>query len=201
MSFPSQPQPPGPQQPFGSQQPFSSQPPGTQHFQQPGPPGYHPQPGYGYPPPKKHTLRNVLIAGAVILVLLPAGCLAVVGVAANEVSESIEQGDTEAGAPGNPVEIAPGEAFEVRGFNYLAGWQLSKDQLDLMEVTGLRVTNNRDSRDSALVEIKVWQGSEVVALANCTTEPIAPSTTTRLSCLSTDKLPNSYDKITINDSF
>ena len=63
------------------------------------------------------------------------------------------------------------------------------------------MTNERDKKDSALVEIKLWKGSEVLALADCTTEPIAPNTTVTLSCLSGDKLPKKYSKITINDTF
>ena len=66
---------------------------------------------------------------------------------------------------------------------------------------GLKVTNNRSDKDSALVEIKVWKGTEVVALADCSTDPIDVGTTVKVSCTSTDKLPNNFDKITINDTF
>ena len=63
------------------------------------------------------------------------------------------------------------------------------------------MTNNRDDKDSALVEIKFWSGDEVLALADCTTEPIAVGTTTTLNCVSTDSIPKNYDRVTINDTF
>ena len=41
----------------------------------------------------------------------------------------------------------------------------------------------------------------MLALSDCTSEPIDPGTTVTLTCFSGDKLPKSYDRITINDSF
>jgi hypothetical protein len=70
-----------------------------------------------------------------------------------------------------------------------------------MTVAKLRVTNNREKPDAALVQVKVWQGTEVLATADCTTEQIAVGTTVTLGCISADKLPKKYDKITINDTF
>jgi hypothetical protein len=165
--------------------------------QGPPPPGYYYQ---GPPPKKKHTLRNVLLVLMVGGILLVGGCVALLGGAANEVDKAIKEGENESGGTNNPVRIRPGQAFEVRGFKYKAGWGL-ENEFGSMGVTKLRVENTRDKRDSALVEIKVWNGKEVVALADCSTEPIAPGTVTRLTCSSTDKLPKKYSKVTINDSF
>lgn len=173
-------------------------PPPQQPYGQQPPPGYY----QGPPPKKKHTLRNVLLAVVLLFVLVVGGCLALVGTAANEVGKAIEEGKTEVGGTDNPLEIQPGKAFDVRGFKYAAGWTLKGDQFgNYAEIKGLKVTNERDDRDSALVEIKMWRGSEVLALVDCTTEPIAPNTTVTLSCSSGDKMPKNYDKVTINDAF
>ena len=153
------------------------------------------------PQKKKHTVRNVFIVIGVLMVLLVGGCIALLGSAANEVDKSIKRGETEVGGTNNPLTIKPGKAFEVRGFAYKAGWKLGNDDLGSMAITGLKVTNGRDDRDSALVEIKVWKGDEVVALADCTTEPILPKTTTKLNCISADKVPEKYTRVTISDSF
>lgn len=157
------------------------------------------------PPPvkQKHTVRNALLILLAVGVLFIGGCMAVVGLAANEVSKSIDESvaaDKQPGGPDNPLKVSEGQAFEVSGFNYANGWSVG-ETFGLVDIKGLKVTNNRESKDSALVEIKFWNGSEVLALADCTTEPIAPATTTRLTCTSADKLPKSYDKITINDTF
>lgn len=169
----------------------------TEHTQQAGP-------VMTAPAKKSHTVRNVLLILIAVFVLFVGGCLALVGGAANEVSKSIDKEvakDSEPGGPDNPLTIEEGKKFSVSGFDYAAGWKISDDGLGSVDVKGLKVTNNRESKDSALVEIKLMQGSEVLALADCTTEPVAVGQTTTLSCLSGDDLPTSYDRITINDSF
>ena len=118
--------------------------------------------------------------------------MALVGGAANEISKSIDESeakDSEPGGPDNPLEVAEGEAFSVSGFEYGAGWKVANGEFGGAEVTGLKVTNNRDDKDSALVEIKFMKGSEVLALVDCTTEPIAVGQTTKVDCFSGDDLP------------
>lgn len=160
----------------------------------------YPQPPY--PQPKKsHAVRNVLLVVVLLFVLFVGGCLALIGTAANEASKSLDHNSNKPGGDKNPLTIAAGKAFEVDGFNYAAGWKIGTDVVGDLDVKGLKVTNNRADSDSAIVEIKLWRGSEVLALADCTTEPIQPKTTVSLTCVSTDKLPKKYDKVTINDAF
>lgn len=153
------------------------------------------------PPKKKHTVRNVILVILALCILGFAACTAMVVGGANEVSKSIDQNSKKAGGDANPLAITAGKAFEVDGLNYAAGWKVGTDALGDVEVTGLKVTNNRDTKDSALVEIKFWKGTEVLALVDCNTEPIGVGTTVTLSCIGTDPMPKGYDKITINDTF
>jgi len=167
-----------------------------------GPGGYSPQQPYIQPPAKKkHTVRNVVLIIIAVLILFIGGCMALIGGAANEVSKSIDKHDNSVGGPKNPLTIQVGKAFEVRGFNYAAGWKVGRDIAGDVDIKGLKVTNNRDDKDGALVEIKFWKGTEVLASADCTTDQIDVGTTVKVSCLSSDKLPKKYDKVTINDSF
>jgi hypothetical protein len=155
-------------------------------------------------PKKSHTFRNIMLALIAVSVLFIGGCLALVGGAANEVGKSIEKEeakDQEPGGPDNPLTIVEGKAFSVSGFDYAKGWKVGDDGLGSVDIKGLKVTNNRDDKDSALVEIKFMKGKEVLALTDCTTEPVAVGQTTSLSCVSADDLPAAYDRITINDSF
>jgi len=175
------------------------------------PPGQPPygQPPYGYassPPPqkKRSTLKIVLIVLFVALLLCGGGCAVLLtGIfkAADEAIKESDEKDKQPGGPDNPLEITPGKPFEVLGFKYLAGWSVRKDVFGDVDIRGLRVTNNRDEKDSALVEIKFWRGTEVLAVTDCTTEPIAVGTTTKVDCITADDLPANYDKITINDTF
>ncbi|QGG41831.1 DUF2510 domain-containing protein [Aeromicrobium yanjiei] len=156
------------------------------------------------PPKKRHTFRNVMLGIIAACVLFIAGCTALLGSAANEAGKSIEKEvakDKQPGGPDNPLTIVEGKKFSVSGFDYSSGWKVDEDVLGSIDIAKLKVTNNRDKKDSALVEIKFMKGSEVLALADCTTEPVAIGQTTTLSCGSTDELPKSYDRITINDSF
>lgn len=152
-------------------------------------------------PKKKHTARNVFIVIGVVLVLMVGGCVALLGSAANEVDKAVTRGETEEGGTNNPKTIKAGKAFEVRGFQYAAGWKVTDDGIGDVQISGLKVTNKRAKRDSAVVEIKFWKGSEVLALVDCSTEPILADTTTKLTCTSSDPKPKKYDKITISDSF
>lgn len=150
-----------------------------------------------------HTIRNVLLVILALLVLTVGGCLALLGGAVNEADKAIknaEAKDEEPGGPENPLTINEGKAFEVSGFNYKAGWKVV-DDFGTVGINRLRVTNNRDTKDGAIVEIKFLVGDEVVALVDCTTEQIPVGQTTKVDCGSGDELPKKYDKITINDTF
>jgi hypothetical protein len=153
------------------------------------------------PVKKKHTVRNVLLGIVLLSFLFVGGCLALIAGGANEVSKSIAKDANKPGGTDNPLTITAGKAFEVDHFDYAAGWTIGKDALGDINVKGLKVTNNRDSKDSALVEIKLWKGTEVLGLVDCTTEPIGVGTTVSLSCSSADNLPKQWTKVTINDSF
>ncbi|WP_083583730.1 DUF2510 domain-containing protein [Rhodococcus zopfii] len=165
---------------------------------QTGPP--HPVPA----PNKSHTVRNILLAILAMVVLVIGGCVAFLGFAANEVNEAIETAEAEDAAPGgsdNPLTIVEGQGFDVSGFRYASGWQVSQDSFGDVRIEGLKVTNNRTERDGALVEVKFMRGNEVVALVDCSTEQIPVGQTTTLNCISADNFPTAYDRITINDTF
>ena len=154
------------------------------------------------PPPKKsHTLRNVLLIILALFILFVGGCLAIVGMAANSVDKSIKKSENESGGTNNPITIVQGKAFNVRGFNYKAGWRVVGDGAGGVTVKHLRVTNHRSKKDSALVEIKFMKGSEVLGLSDCTTDPIMPGQTVLVSCIGTDGPVKGYKRITINDTF
>ncbi|MCE0540434.1 hypothetical protein LWF15_33565 [Kineosporia rhizophila] len=63
------------------------------------------------------------------------------------------------------------------------------------------MTNNQGEKDSALVDIKFWKGTEGVAVTSCTTDPTDVGTTVSLSCLSGDDRVKDYGRITSNDTF
>ena len=153
------------------------------------------------PPKKKRTFLKVLLALIAAGIIGTIAVIVMISSAANSVSNSISENDNKAGGHSNPMAINEGKAFEVDGFNYAAGWKIANDGLGDFTVKGLKVTNNRDKQDSALVVMKLWKGKEVLALADCSTEPIAQDTTVTLSCTGADKLPKKFDKVTINDTF
>ncbi len=179
--------------------------------QPPPPPGQYPpygQPPPGYyppPPPKKSNTALIVLAviGGIIL-LFCGGCLAVTGIFVNQVDDALEEAaedDDEPGHVDNPLEITPGKAFEVTGMEYAAGWAVRADDLGDLEVSRLRVTNNRDEDDEVIAEIKLWAGREILAQAECSTEEIEVGTQVTVDCFSNDPFPRNYDRVTINDTF
>src|SRR5690349_370729 len=109
---------------------------------------------------KKTLIILGIIFGVIILVFVGCSALFVGGV--NQAAKDMEKSDNAPGGPNNPLKITVGKPFEVGGFKYAAGWTLGADALGDMEVKGLKVTNERDKKDSALVEIKLWKGTEVL---------------------------------------
>ena len=162
-----------------------------------------PAPSAPAPEKKSHTFRNIILVILGLIVLSFVGCVAILGGAVNEADKAIknsEAKDQEPGGPDNPLTIEEGKAFEVSGFKYKAGWRVV-DDFGTIGIKRLRVTNDRDTKDSALVELKFMRGDEALAVVDCTTEPLPVGETTKLDCLSGDELPKKYDKITINDTF
>lgn len=161
------------------------------------------------------ALKWVLLGIGLVLVLGVGSCIAIVATAGNEVSKAMNSVSNELGTSGtnvdpgtsdgsgdqdNPVVIKEGQAFDVRDFAYAKGWKIEDSDFGL-GINNLKVTNNRTDKDSALVDIKFWKGTEVLATISCTSDPIFTGTTVTLNCFSGDSLPKSYDKITINDTF
>jgi hypothetical protein len=202
--------------PLGSEQ--AAQPPyGQPTYPQPtypqptygqptyGQPAYG-QPGYGQPyvtPPVKqsHTARNILIVLGVLFLLFVGGCVALVAVVGNEVNDAVN--DDTLGGPNNPLTITEGQAFEVDGFEYAAGWDIvDAPASGLLEIQNLKVTNDRDEADRLFVEIKLLSNNEIVATATCSVDgfdKIPEDTTAPVDCTSADTMPTTWDKITIQD--
>jgi hypothetical protein len=196
--------------PLGAGQPTPAQPTPVQPVPQAAPqPGYA-QPAYGTPQPyqvvpakQSHTARNILIVLGVLFVLFVGGCIAVVAVVGKKVND-VAHDDT-VGGPNHPLTITEGKAFEVDGFEYAAGWSIVDESVgQSWSVDDFKVTNNRGKADWLLTEIKLYDGSEVVATATCTAgnvvDKIPKDTTVSVDCTSTSPLPTAYDKITIQDA-
>jgi hypothetical protein len=192
--------------PLGSDQtPQPGQPAVMAGYQQP-----YQQPTYGQPqtylpiqPVKQsHTGRNILIVFAVIFVVFVGGCIAVVAVIGNEVNDAVN--DDSVGGPNNPLTITAGEAFEVDGFEYAEGWSIVGEPVSqTWHIDNFKVTNHRGKADRLDVKITLLNGSEVVATSFCTVgdgiNKIPEDITVTIDCVSSDPLPEAYDKITIND--
>lgn len=174
--------------------------------QVPPPPAYgYAQPGYGYAPPKpNHTVRNVLLVMAGVFILFFGGCVALVGLAANEVDnaiEDIEANDDVPGGADNPLEIRPGQPFSVYGFDYQPGWSVAPDEFGDVGIVGLKLENNRDEPDSVLADVKFIRNDEVLASLSCSSEQAAIGQIVSVRCSGVDPVPADYDTITIQDSY
>jgi len=174
-------------------------------YQQPG----YAQPTYGQPQPyltqpveKSHTARNILIVFAVLFLIFVGGCIAVVAVVGGKVNDAVN--DDTVGGPNNPLIITEGVAFEVDGFEYADGWSIVGEPVSqTWHVDNLKVTNHRGQADRLDVKLTLLNGTEIVATSFCTVgdgiNKIPEDITVTVDCVSSDPLPQAYDKITIND--
>lgn len=188
-------QPPYPEQ--GQQSPYPQQgqqppypPQGQQGYYQPGP-----------PPKKKHTVRNVLLVLVLLFILFVAGCIALVGKAANDVSKSIDKSL----ANDKPTTVSMGKAFTHDGYQIKAGWSLGKEKYtgDAI-IRGLTVTNTQKSDSSgrtALLTFRFYKGKQNLAEVQCTGKELQKGESGTMDCSSTDKYPTGYDTVKVADMF
>jgi hypothetical protein len=177
-----------------------------QPYQQPayGQPTYgQPQPYLTQPVKQSHTARNILIVFGIIFLVVVGGCIAGVAVLSHKANDVLN--DDSEGGPNNPITITEGKAFDVRGFEYAEGWSIVGEPVSqTWHVDNLKVTNNRGKADRLLVDIKLLNGSEIVASSTCTVgdtfNKIPEDITVTVTCSSPDPMPAAYDKITIQDS-
>ena len=103
-----------------------------------------------------------------LFLLFVGGCIAVVAVVGNEVNDAVN--DDTLGGPNNPLTITEGEAFEVHGFEYADGWSIVGEPVepDLAHREPQGHQRPRQGRPAAGRQIKLLNGSEVVATSTCT---------------------------------
>ena len=78
---------------------------------------------------------------------------------------------------------------------------MKPDGIGGMTVERLKFTNNRDKKDSAIVEIKFMKGSEILGTVDCLSQPVPVGQTATESRAGTDGSVKGYERITINDTF
>ena len=127
-----------------------------------------------------------------LFLVFVGGCIAVVAVVGNKVNDAVN--DDTLGGPNNPLTITEGEAFEVNGFEYADGWSIVGEPVSqTWHIDNLKVTNHRGKADRLFVEIKLLNGSEIVATATAPRRrstrsprtPRSPSTASRRDPLPT----------------
>lgn len=190
------------QPPYGPQDPQQpQQPPFTPYSQ-----GAYPNPYAQYPQPqgKNNTTRNVLLIVGAVVILFCGGLFALGVVFFNNIDETFESDYV--GSENDPITVEEGEAFEIRGFEYEAGWSISGPAAggaDFDAITGLRATNQRDDEDSerASLTFSLVRDNEVLGEIDCTTgASVRFERAVTLDCFGTDADPGPYDEIEVFDN-
>jgi len=63
------------------------------------------------------------------------------------------------------------------------------------------VTNEADDARSMFLSFTLLKGTKLLASIDCSSDEIEKGQSVALKCLSTDKLPKAYDKVTVEDTF
>ena len=110
------------------------------------------------------------------------------------------------GGPDLPLALTEGQAFEVDGFDYAAGWTLGADPgTGTVQLLGLRLTNHRDGAERLAATVRLVDGNVVVASLFCKAgdgyDFVPAGVTVAVLCESSDPMPAAYDKVTIRDAY
>lgn len=181
-----------PQQPYGQgpQQPYQQQPYG----------GAYPNPYAQLPQQKSNTTRNVLLIVGGVVLLFCAGIVAFLVWVVSNVDEAFDP-DFE-GSEDDPLTVAEGEAFSIRGFDYDAGWTVDSRDGEVV-VDGLKATNNRDDQDatSVYLNFRFYLANEQQAAVRCDGGyNIAYERSVRLSCSTYGTELLDFDEVEVYDS-
>lgn len=154
-----------------------------------------------YPPqpPKKSRKTLWIVLGVIfgVMILGCGGCLAIVGVGANEVDKAIREEE----ANDAPHEIEVGQEFEHDDYTANAGWKITNDGLDDFTIEGLKVTNNAEDARSAFLTITLYKGNEVIGSIDCSSNELQSGDAGALDCTSTDDFTEDYDTAKVADAF
>ena len=190
--YPQQPQQPQPQQPYA---PYGQAP-----YGQP-----YPNPYAGMPQqPKSHTTRNVLLILGAVMLLFCGGLVALVVLLVNNVDDAFESDYR--GSENDPITVAEGEAFEIRGFDYDEGWAIDGVAADDLGnvISGLRATNDRDDEDTETPRLTftLLRGNEVLGEISCNANAaVRYERQVALDCTTYGtEIPQGYDTIEVYDT-
>lgn len=160
------------------------------------------------PPPEEAAasprLRTELAALGVALAVL-----AVPGAAMTAMAGARSQGDggdETPGGPDRPLVLHVGDAFEVDGFDYAAGWSLRADPATgTAQLVDLRLTNHRGEAARLAANVRLVDGYEVAATVFCKAgdgyDYVPVGVSVNVLCESADPVPAAYDLVTIRDAY
>lgn len=101
-----------------------------------------------------------------------------------------------------PTVVQAGKPFTHDNFKVAPGWTLAKEGFtgDAV-IKGLKVTNTGGDKRTALLTFRLYKGKNVLAEISCDSKEMQKGETSKLDCLSTDKLPKGNYVIKIADMF
>ena len=159
--------------------------------QYPGPPPQQ----WQVPPPKKHTVRNVLLVLAVLFVLGIGGCVAFLGAVGNDIANETKKQEDRAA----PRAVTVGKAFDLGKHQTLAGWSV-KNEGGRFTITA-KVKNISNTTSTSFIHLKfIDPKGEVLGNVQCSSGDLEPGQTQALSCIP-DGTYGKYAQVTAEATF
>lgn len=183
---------------------MSEQPPYTPYS-----PDAYPNPYQQGPQRPNHTTRNVLIIVGVVIVFCCGGIVSLGAWIFHSVDDALDSDYP--GSESDPVVVAEGDAFSIRGFDYAAGWSVTPRlgtgtagglEAD-NDITGLQATNNREDDDTedATLSFDFYADDVLLGQVRCSTPGLVSSgRKAQLSCSSYSQAITGYDEIEVYDT-
>lgn len=146
----------------------------------------------------KSSGKGMATAGTILAVISLIGVFAsqaFYSAVLDDVSDSLDKADDT-----QEVTVTEGKAFTQHDWDVAAGWKVTKDSLGDLKISGVTVTNMKNEKRGPWIEFKLWQGKKVLASASCLDDDLAKGESKDLDCGGTDKMPKTWDKITVEDA-
>jgi hypothetical protein len=186
-----------------------AQPPAGAPAPVPRQPVYQQQPVYPQQPPpqKSHVLRWVLLTVVLLFILFVGGCFALLSMAGNEVSKSIDETIASEAANDKPMAVDEGAEFEHDGYRIAQGWKVAPEQFGGTTIKGMTVTLDDDQGvsgggRSALLTFRLYDGTTVAAEITCSSNQMQEGETSKMDCFGSGSgKVAKWDTIKVADAF
>jgi hypothetical protein len=133
------------------------------------------------------------------LIAVPVLALVLMGADGGCSGSSDDESDGSSGNADDPVVVQEGESFTFGNWEVKEGWKLTKNSF-VGYSANLTVKNVSDGDDTGFFNIRLLNGSNVVADIQCNTSELGAGESTKANCIADGQAKKSYKTIEVENT-